>query len=133
MPYNIKNMAKKLRLLTTSLAILAIFHGTVKATDLPKNTPVIEVSIANNNLFLSIKRAVDQPVNAVVLKLGKGKKIKIKSSVGTHGETIIFLDARDAYKLKKYGIKSVAYETPKGIEKIRITEQENNKILSSLP
>ena len=104
-------------------------HHTVLSED---NVP-ISLRVDNENLFIYLESGNNDYLKSAVIHLNKGKKIKLTPVAMANGQTVFYLDSKEAYKLKKFGIRNVTIKSEDRTVILKLSTTEKDKITRSLP
>ena len=100
---------------------------------LPDDNSPLSLAVDNENLFLFLESGDNCFIQNAIIHLNKGRKLKLDPVTFANGQTVFYLDSKEAYKLKKFGIRNVVYKCEKGTFTLKLSTEEKEKIARSLP
>lgn len=95
--------------------------------------PLFSLEIANNNLFLCIHET-PRDIASITIVLKGGRRFRVNPAEGKSCGSVVYIDGKMAYQVKRKGIKHLLYKDHEGkTSKVDVTSKQNQHLLSSLP
>ena len=124
-------MGKKV--LITLCVVLFLMTNSFAIDETLKSKLEIELSIENENLFINFNSSVGEGVQKIVIQQGIRGKIILNAVLIEDSNAVFYLDASQANRIRKFGIKSIKCIYQDGSE-IKISDIDQvEKITRSLP